>query len=64
MNVDQYVETQEYGTQQWLQDNGKSWRFRVTVEGDTMTQYGLDNPYTEVWKRVRKKVQIASVSHN
>ena len=53
MNGDQYVETQQYGTQQWLQDNGKSWRFRVTVEGDTMTQYGLDNPFTEVWKRVR-----------
>jgi hypothetical protein len=53
MAGDEYVETQRYGTEQWLQDNGKSWRFRVTVEGDTMTQYGLDNPFTEVWKRVR-----------
>jgi hypothetical protein len=53
MSGDEYVETQQYGTQQWLQDNGRSWRFRVTVEGDTMTQYGLDNSFTEVWKRVR-----------
>ena len=53
MNGDEYIETQHYGTEQWLQDNGKSFRFRVTVEGDTMTQYGLDNPFTEVWKRVR-----------
>ena len=50
---DEYVETQKYGTEQWLQDNGKSFRFRVEVNGDTMIQYGLDNPFTEVWKRVR-----------
>ena len=25
----------------------------VKVEGDTMTQIGIGNPYTEVWKRVK-----------
>ena len=52
MKGDEYVETQHYATEQWIQDNEKSFRFRVTVDGDTMTQYGLDNPFTEVWKRV------------
>jgi hypothetical protein len=37
-----------------MKDNGKCFKFMVKVEGDTMTQFGLDNPYTEVWKRVTK----------
>ena len=53
LNGDEYVETQDYGDERWSKDNGKSYRFKVTVEGDTMTQFGLDNPYTEVWKRVK-----------
>ena len=27
--------------------------FDIKVDGDTYTQVGLDNPYTEVWKRVK-----------
>ena len=53
MNGDTYVETQHFANETWLHDNGKSWKFRVTIDGDTMTQYGIDNQYTEVWKRVR-----------
>jgi hypothetical protein len=53
MNGDEYIETQHYANDMWIQDNGKSWKFRVTVEGDTMTQHGLDNSFHEVWKRVR-----------
>jgi hypothetical protein len=49
----EYIETQEYGDATWSKDNGKSFKFTVRVDGDTMTQYGLDNPYTEVWKRAR-----------
>lgn len=48
----EYVETQEYGDQRWMKDNGKSFKFTVKVEGDFMTQFGVDNPWTEVWKRV------------
>jgi hypothetical protein len=50
----EYVETQDFGDATWMKDNGKSFRFMVKVEGDTMTQFGVDNPYTEVWKRVRQ----------
>ena len=31
---------------------GTTSKFEIKVEGDTYTQVGLDNPYTEVWKRV------------
>jgi hypothetical protein len=53
INGDEYIETQHYANHTWIQDNGKSWKFKVTVKGDTMTQQGLDNNYHEVWKRVR-----------
>jgi hypothetical protein len=49
----EYVETQVYGDETWMKDNGHSCKFLVKVEGDTMTQFGVDNPYTEVWKRVK-----------
>jgi hypothetical protein len=49
----EYVETQEYADERWIKDNGKSFKFTVKVEGDTMTQFGMDNPYNEVWKRAK-----------
>jgi hypothetical protein len=53
LNGDVYVETQDYGDSTWMKDNGQSFKFTVKVEGDTMTQIGIGNPYTEVWKRVK-----------
>ena len=53
LNGDIYVETFEYATERTAGYIGRRFTFRVVVEGDTMTQIGLDNPYTEVWKRVR-----------
>ncbi|PYI82867.1 MAG: hypothetical protein DME26_16275 [Verrucomicrobia bacterium] len=53
LNGNEYVETQEYADATWLKDNGKSFKFTVKVQGDTMTQIGIGNPYTEVWKRAK-----------
>src|SRR5262245_14263821 len=53
LNGDEYVETQDYGDATWMKDNGKSFKFKVKVESDTMTQIGIGNPYTEVWKRAK-----------
>jgi hypothetical protein len=53
LNRNEYVETQQYADSHWIRDNGKSFKFTVKVEGDTMTQVGIDNPYTEVWKRAK-----------
>ena len=49
----EYTETQDYGDETWMKDNGKSFKFTVKVEGDTMTQIGVGNPYNEVWKRAK-----------
>ena len=53
LNGNEYVETQNYGDERWAKDNGKSFKFSVKVEGDFMTQVGIDNPYTEVWQRAK-----------
>jgi hypothetical protein len=53
LNGNEYVETQEYADATWIGENGQSWKFKVKVEGDTMTQIGIGNPYTEVWKRAK-----------
>src|SRR4030095_13599211 len=53
LNGNEYVETQDYGDSTWMKDNGESFKFTVKVEGDTMTQIGIGNPYTEVWKRAK-----------
>jgi len=49
----EYVETQDYADATWIGENGKSYKFTVKVEGDTMTQIGIGNPYTEVWQRAK-----------
>jgi hypothetical protein len=59
MHGDEYVETQAYADQTWLHDNGKSFKFIVRIDGDTMTQLGVGNPYNEVWKRVKELPRAA-----
>ena len=49
----EYSETIDYSVDANDPELGKTLKFRVKVEGDTMTQTGIGNPYTEVWKRVR-----------
>jgi hypothetical protein len=56
MNGDEYVETQHYADETWLRDNGKSFKFRVKIEADMMTQIGVGNSYNEVWKRVKNDI--------
>jgi hypothetical protein len=53
LDGDKYVETIEYANPSTANDIGKSFMFTVKVEGDTMTQVGVGNPYTEVWKRLK-----------
>ena len=53
LDGDKYVETLEYANESTANDIGKSFMFTVKVEGDTMTQLGVGNPYSEVWKRLK-----------
>lgn len=46
---DTYTETVEYAARPDMV--GKKLTFKLTVEGDTFTQTGVDNPHTTVLKR-------------
>jgi hypothetical protein len=50
---DDYVETFEYANPSTLYLIHKTNRFKVKVEGDTLTQIGIGNPWTQVWKRAK-----------
>ncbi len=49
---DRYVETVTFATANIAEFIGESFRFTISVEGDTFTQIGDGNEYHEVWKRL------------
>ncbi len=51
LNGDEYVEKVEYATENLANYIGNAYKYKVKVEGDTFTQIGIENPFTEVWKR-------------
>jgi hypothetical protein len=53
LDGNEYVESLDYATEASKEDIGKKFKFTVKIEGDLMTQTGIDNPYTEVWKRLK-----------
>jgi len=52
LSGDQYAETVEYANESTKSLIKKTLNFTIKVEGDTLTQIGNGNPWTEVWKRV------------
>ena len=50
---DAYTETIEYANESTKSMIKEVLKFTLKVEGDTLTQTGIGNPYTEVWKRVK-----------
>ena len=53
LDGDNYVETIEYATENTADQIKKTYKFKIKVEGDTYTQIGVGNPYSEVWKRAK-----------
>ena len=53
LNGDEYVETVQYATENTKDLISKVHKFKIKVEGDTLTQLGIDNSWTEVWKRAK-----------
>lgn len=47
-----YVETCQYANPTTMNLIGQDAKFDVTIEGDTLTLKGIDNPWNEVWKRL------------
>ena len=50
---DNYAETIEYATESTADLIKKTMKFKIKVEGDTYTQIGVGNPFSEVWKRAK-----------
>lgn len=50
---DEYVETITFANKSTRDKIGKTHKFRLKIVGDTLSQIGIDNPWQEVWKRVK-----------
>jgi hypothetical protein len=50
---EEYAETIRYANESTSELVGKTFKFKIKVEGDKYTQVGIDNPYTEIWKRAK-----------
>jgi hypothetical protein len=53
LDGDKMAETIEYANENTSSLIGKTHHFTIKVEGDTYTQIGQDNEFTEVWKRFK-----------
>ena len=52
LNGNQYAETVEYANESTKCLIKKTFNFTIKIEGDLLTQIGISNSWTEVWKRV------------
>ena len=48
---DKYAETVEYANENTKDLIKQTFNFTIKVEGNTLTQIGIGNPWNEVWKR-------------
>jgi beta-lactamase regulating signal transducer with metallopeptidase domain len=57
LNGDEYAETIDDANDNTKDLVGKTFKFTVKVEGDTLTLLGIGNPWKEVWKRVKSETK-------
>jgi glucose dehydrogenase len=53
LDGDKYKERIVYANESTKDMIGTTLHFKIKVEGDTLTQEGIDNSFNEVWKRVK-----------
>jgi hypothetical protein len=53
LDGDTYAETVEYANESTASLIKETFKFTIKVEGDTLTQTGIGNPFNEVWKRAK-----------
>ncbi len=53
LDGDKYNEKVDYANESTKEMIGTTFHFKIKVEGDTLTQEGIDNSFNEVWKRVK-----------
>jgi hypothetical protein len=52
LDGDEYAETVEHGIERASELMNRTFRFKIKVEGNFLTQEGIGNPWNEVWQRV------------
>ncbi|MGD0261857.1 MAG: hypothetical protein ABSD29_18975 [Verrucomicrobiota bacterium] len=50
---DNYLETVEFANPSTKDRIGKTGKYTLKIEGETLTQIGIGNPWREVWKRAK-----------
>jgi len=58
---DKYTETVEYANPSTSNLIGQSFQFAIKIDGDTLTQTGIGNPWTEKWKRAVPKSTMTKI---
>ncbi|HWQ90778.1 MAG TPA: M56 family metallopeptidase [Clostridia bacterium] len=58
----EYVETLQYANPTTMDRIGRTNHYEIRIEGDTLTQTGIGNPWREVWKRIGTKSGSISAS--
>ena len=53
LDGDKYNENIMYANESTKDMIGTTLHFKIKVEGDTLTQEGIDNSFNEIWKRVK-----------
>jgi len=53
LNGNEYTEHVEHANENSKELIEKAFKFKIKIEGDTITQEGVGNPWTEVWRRVK-----------
>src|SRR5438270_6872024 len=53
LDGDKYNEKIVYANESSKDMIGSTFHFKIKVDGDTLTQEGIDNSFNEVWKRVK-----------
>jgi glucose dehydrogenase len=53
LNGDEYIETVKNANENTSSLINRALTYKVNVEGDTLNQTGVGNPWTQVWKRAK-----------
>ena len=50
---DEYIETVEFGSEDVAEMIGQKLTFKLKLDGDKLTQIGVGNPYSQLFKRAK-----------
>ena len=53
LSGEEYAETVEYANESTKELIKQTFKFTIKIDGDTLTQTGIGNPFNEVWRRIK-----------